>query len=362
LKVSKISPLKRLVTITPETTLDLLNLFMVVEEGDIVYAMVGREMKKERSDGSYDSERVRVEVGVEVEKKSLNPVMRRLDLLGVIRYESREMGLLGKYHTIHVGRGTELTLESRRNFPRLEGMASYYRSRPQKRIAVVLLDDEGMSISSIGPEDTETLYRKRITSAGKHDLDERLRSIHQLFSSGATVLEKQLDDDVEILVFGPSIYLDDFMKYLREHRKDLLKRIRKAGYVSDSSAAGLPEILRSGLLHDYEGSLKVVADAEAVETLLARLASKPEAVAVGLREVLTAVEMGAVERLLISEDFLWERLVEPDVTQLLQKAEAHRANLQVIASNSEPSDKLNSLGGVAALLRYSVDLSFLKTR
>jgi len=361
MKVSKISPLKRLVTVTPETTLDLLNLYMVVEEGDMVYAVVGREMKKERSDGSVDSERVRVEVGVEVERKSLNPLMRRLDLLGVIRYESREIGLLGKYHSIHVGLGTELTLESRRNFPRLESMASYYRSRPLKRIAVVMLDDEGMSIFSIGPDDTETLYRKRITSAGKHDPDERLKSIHQLFSSGATVLEEKLDENVEILVFGPSIYLDDFMKHLREHRKDLLKRIRKAGYVSDSSSAGLPEILRSGLLHEYGESLKIVADAEAVENLLARLVSKPEAVAVGLREALAAVEMGAVDRLLISEDFLWEKLSEPDVAQLLQRAENHKTRVQVITSNSESSDKLKSLGGVAAMLRYSVDLSFLRS-
>ncbi|MEM1944290.1 MAG: hypothetical protein QW756_04985 [Nitrososphaerota archaeon] len=360
MKVSKISPLKRLVTVTPETTLDLLNLFMVVEEGDTVYAEVGRELKRERVDGSYDSERVRVKVGVEIERKSLNPLMRRLDLLGLIRYESRQLGLLGKYHTVHVGCGTELTVESRKGYHRLESMAAYYRRKMEKRVVVVLLDDEGISILRLGPHGVEPLYKKRISSVGKHDLAERVRSINTLYSGAATTLD-ELGEDMDILVFGPTVYLDDLMRYLRERRKGLLSKIRKAGYVSDSSTAGLSEILRAGLLHEYGDSLKIVTDTEAVEELLSRLAEKPDTVAVGLRESLAALEMGAAQRLLVSEDFLWERITEPDVSKILRRAEEMKMGVQVIASNSEPSDKLNSLGGVATILRYPVNPSLLRT-
>ncbi|MEM2036771.1 MAG: hypothetical protein QXG21_04350, partial [Candidatus Caldarchaeum sp.] len=66
MRVLKVSPLKRFVSVVPETTLDLLNLYRVVDVGDLVYCVTSRELKKERRNGSVDSMRVMVELGVEV--------------------------------------------------------------------------------------------------------------------------------------------------------------------------------------------------------------------------------------------------------------------------------------------------------
>ncbi|GBC69425.1 hypothetical protein HRbin01_01123 [archaeon HR01] len=360
MKVTKISPLKRLVTVIPESTLDILNLFMVLDVDDVVYAEVSREMKKERRDGSVDSERVRLEIGLQLERKSLNPMMKRLELLGIIKYESRKLGLLGKYHTIHVNVGTEITIESRRNYARLESMARYYRQRPENKIAVVLLDDEGVSALLLGPQSAETLYHRRVSTAGKHDPDERYKTLASLYSSAAAALEEKLDAETEILLFGPAVYLEDFKKHLSGRGGDLLARVRKSGYVSDSSAAGLSEILRSGMLSEYGERLKMVADSKAVEELLARMSSSPDRVALGFDEAVSALEMAAVDKLLVAEDFLWERLHEEEVAGMLVKAEATGAGVQVVASGSEPSDILSSLGGVVALLRYPVDPSLLR--
>jgi protein pelota len=360
LRITKISPLKRLVTAVPETTLDLLNLFMVLEVDDMVYAEVSREMKKERRDGSVDSERVRLEIGLQLERKSLNPMMKRLELLGIIRYESRKLGLLGKHHSIHVNVGTEITVESRKNYVRLESMARYYRQQPENKIAVVLLDDEGVSALLLGPHSAETLYNKRVSATGKEDPDERFKTLNNLYSSAAAALGEKLDTKTEILLFGPAVYLEDFRKHLREHAGDLLDCVKKSGYVSDSTAAGLSEILRSGMLSEYGERLKMVTDSKALEELLARLASSPDKVAIGFDEAVAALEMAAVEKLLVGEDFLWERLHEEGVAGMLEKAGATGASVQVIASGSEPSDTLSSLGGVVALLRYPVDPSLLK--
>ncbi|MEM2808354.1 MAG: hypothetical protein QXJ09_07515, partial [Candidatus Caldarchaeum sp.] len=65
-------------------------------------------------------------------------------------------------------------------------------------------------------------------------------------------------------------------------------------------------------------------------------------------------------KVLVSEDFLWSRYMDKDVWELVDRAEAHGASVRVISTGSEATDKLNGLGGVAAILRYSVDPSLLR--
>ncbi|MEM4536460.1 MAG: hypothetical protein QXP92_04395, partial [Nitrososphaerota archaeon] len=102
--------------VLPENTLDLLNIFRLVSIGDVMYSETNREIKKERADGRFDSERVSVTFGIMVEKKFVDPLLRRISFTGRIVYESRELDLVGKYHTVHVVPGVELKIESRERF------------------------------------------------------------------------------------------------------------------------------------------------------------------------------------------------------------------------------------------------------
>ncbi len=357
MRVLRVDALKRLVEVVPETTLDLLNVFRLVSVGDTLYSETSREVKKERADGSYDSERVRLRIGVEVEKKTLEPMMRRIAFLGRIVYESRDLGLEGKYHSIHLSPGTPITIESRQNFQRLNAFAKHYK-RYEKLVGgdllVVLVDDEGISVIQIGRLGMKALFEKRLVAAGKREPEERLRAVAMLYSGAANVLEKRVEEDEssEILVFGPSIFVDDFLQYLKRNKRGLLSRVRRTGYVSEGASSGIGELLRNRVLHEYGERVKVVADAEAVEELIAAMARDPASVAVGLRECLRAVELGAVSRLLVDEAFLWEHLTESDVERLLDMAEQSGAAVQVIASGYEAADKIAALGGVAATLRY----------
>jgi protein pelota len=83
--------------------------------------------------------------------------------------------------------------------------------------------------------------------------------------------------------------------------------------------------------------------------------SQDGAVAYGEKEVQEAVELGAVEQVLIADTLLRDE----NITKLIEKAEAMRAVIVILSSGFEPGERLVALGGIAALLRYRQEKRWL---
>lgn len=348
-------PLKRIVVFVPEGSVDLLNLFRLIAPGDVLYSETSREVKKERAYGRMDSERVRVTLGVEVERKLVDPLMRRVGFSGRIVYESRPLDLVGKHHTIHVHPGMEVKVRSEKGFERLQAFASHYRREErERRVLCVALDNEGIAAAEFTGHGLKSLYSKRIQVPDKSARvvvdEERIKR----FGEVAEIIEEYLSEHegAEVVVLGPSIFVEDFTDYLRKNRRKVLSRVRRRGYVSVGREEGLAEALRSGVLADYAEALKPVRDAAEVERFIKVMSENPEKVALGLREVEEAWRLGAVEKVLAAESFLWDRIADEEVARILDEVERGRLELQVILDGLEASEKIRGLGGVVAFLRY----------
>ena len=86
-----------------------------------------------------------------------------------------------------------------------------------------------------------------------------------------------------------------------------------------------------------------------MENLLKRIACELP-VAYGRAEVGKAIEYGACEELLVSDTLLRD----PDIVEMLNRAEQTNAKIVVFSSSFEPGTKLDALGGIAAILRYNI--------
>ena len=79
------------------------------------------------------------------------------------------------------------------------------------------------------------------------------------------------------------------------------------------------------------------------------LATEPNKVSYGESEVNRALEMGAVDKLLISES------LDDDKAELFeQKAEASGAEFTVISTDTSEGEQLRDIGKVAAILRFAL--------
>ncbi|MEM3397879.1 MAG: hypothetical protein QXU28_04480 [Nitrososphaerota archaeon] len=358
--IRQVNPLKRFIMVLPENTLDLLNIFRLVSIGDVMYSETNREIKKERADGRFDSERVSVTFGIMVEKKFVDPLLRRISFTGRIVYESRELDLVGKYHTVHVVPGVELKIESRERFDRLYSFSLNYSRRRSRRIICITLDNEGVAVSEFSNLGLRVLYSKNIPSRTKMYEEFVEDSTYEVFDEVVKLMQGILkeDKDVEIALLGSSISVEKFVGYLgRKNAKNVLEKIKKKGYTSLGREEGLREALRSGELREYAEELKPVKDSIEVENFIREMSGNPEKVALGLKEVLEAAKMKAVEKVLISESFLWENIIDERLSSLLDEAEHGRIKLRVILNGLEASDKIRGLGGIVATLRYPLRLS-----
>ncbi len=351
--VVRVDAVKRKVELVPESSLDLINLFRLVKPGDIVYSKTSRELKKERASGRMDSERIQVTLGIEVESKAADPLMRRIRLSGRIVYESRDLDLIGKHHTLTIYPGNPLKIESQRDFERLRSFAKSYEGKKESMVICVSLDDEDLAVAEFSSRGVKIAYSKSLPRADKS------------IQWGEQELERFFDEVVEvikglpetgILLIGPRIFVERFLAYLRRREKDLLNRVTGSLNISIGGEAGIREALRSSAIPEYLRELKPFRDMMEVENFIRVMSGDPERVAIGLDEVYEAWSIGAVERILVAESYLWENLENERLEKLLEQAERGGLELHVLVDGLEASEKIAGLGGIVALLRYKMPL------
>ena len=87
-----------------------------------------------------------------------------------------------------------------------------------------------------------------------------------------------------------------------------------------------------------------------MDEVLLRIATEG-AVAYGINEVRRAIAYGAAETVLVSDTLLRNE----EVTGLIEQAEYVGASVVVMSTEFEPGERLEALGGAAALLRYKIE-------
>ena len=97
------------------------------------------------------------------------------------------------------------------------------------------------------------------------------------------------------------------------------------------------------------GDLQLSREVKLMDEVLVRIA-QDGAVAYGKKPVESAIEYGAVEEVLLADTLIRDRTIVP----LIESAERMGAKIVVLSTEFEPGERLDALGGIAALLRYKV--------
>ncbi|MCS7143344.1 MAG: hypothetical protein NZ920_06140 [Aigarchaeota archaeon] len=349
--VKQLDEKERRVVLVPESGIDLLNVYRLVSEGDLVYSETTREVKKYRADGSVDSERVQVVIGIELEKKSLDPVMRRVDLLGkIVSVKGYRADIEKKYHTIHLGINDRVTLVSRTNFWKVVRLAKASRGASESRpllclsvddetASLFLIDEGGIEqVSSVsdpldlGPKSNTVAWTKR-ESKGLADLL-------------ATAEELVGERGYELVLIGPSIITDEVMKRAKRCHRSLLNSLKKTVATSSGGEVGLMEAIRRGALgEDYRPLRETVI----LERVLKLLATEGVRVYIGIDEVRDALERGDISLVIVSEDFIWSNVDDERVKLVLDQVESGRIEAVIMTSGSESAHSLNRLHGIVGV-------------
>lgn len=150
-----------------------------------------------------------------------------------------------------------------------------------------------------------------------------------------------------IIVGGPIPTKDEFLEgeYLQTKLQEkVIGRID----IGNTDESGLGELVEKSqdLLSDQE----IIYEKKLLERFFETLGAKPDLAAYKLDSVKRALEMGAVDTLLLSKDLNKETSKE-----LKKMAENISSKIEIISIDTEEGQQFNNLSGIGAILRFKIN-------
>jgi len=340
--------LKRgIVKLIPENMDDLWHLYNIIEKGDLVRALTFRtaEQKGDKI-RTKKGEKKPMVLTIRVENVEFHDFSDRLRIHGIIEEGPQD---IGSHHTINlkVGDYKEITIVKERWAPHhLKRIDEALRSRGKNDVIVVSLDDEEACIAVIRNSGVQVIAEIESGKSGK--LYESENKEKEYFARIVSII-KNLAEDLPIVISGPGFTKDRLASYGREKEPEIFKRvfIYSSGNVGIS---GVYEVIKSGTIDRVVSDNRVIKEVTLIEKFIEELA-KDGAVTYGKKEVLDALNMGAVSHLLILDSIAKTKEGE----EILTLARDRGAEFTIINSKIEAGKKLEGLGGIAAFLRFKLD-------
>ena len=346
------------VMVMPEVLDDFWVLYNVIQKGDTVYAKTTREVKfDERYDRPEKGKRISVQLGISAEKVMWDRYLNQLRVHGIVSECPKDIGALGSHHTLSISLNKPLTIVKEKWLKYQLDQLDRATERGVRPIAVISIDDEGYCVAVLRGFGFDIKAEETISLPGKLKADERTKTLHELFKSASKTLE-QVSADIQapVVLLGLGFIKNDFLKYLEDRMPELREKIIDIKSVNSTGQAGIYEALRSGILAKALKHVRVAEEAEDVEEVLKRLGKERATVTYGLAEVERANSLGAVEKLLLTDIRLREASDEERniLERLMRDTVSRRGRIIIISTEHEAGVKLNSLGGIAALLRFPI--------
>ena len=147
-----------------------------------------------------------------------------------------------------------------------------------------------------------------------------------------------------IILGGPGPTKEEFAEYLNNEIRKKIIGIKDVTYTDESGLHDLVEKSQDLLANEI-----IVQERIIMTRFFEKLGKEPNKVAYGVNEVKEALDLGAVEIVLVNEDY-----DEKGITELEDLCEKMGSKIQLISVDTREGKQLKDLGSVAAILRYEL--------
>jgi protein pelota len=358
LKVVEYTPKKGIVKVVPEDLDDLWILYNVIRKGDRVYSKTSRAVKLAVEGSRPDrGKRVSMLVGLRVVNVAFRRDSNRLRVHGLITAAPEMYEVQGSRHTISVVVDRPLTIVKdqwlEHDFQRLKEASQGERTP----IIVVSIDDQECCVAYLRRSGIDVKASIQARLPGKREAAARDTARSKYFSAILRQLLEAWNREFGLMtIVGPGFLKDRLRQYISEKNTEISKRIRAVRTVPSGGVTGVEQAVRSGVLTKVIREVRIIEESKAVGELLARLGSQYGDVSYGIDDVARVVAIAAVELLLVTDELLREGSDEErqGLERLMRNAEAYGGKVMIVTVGHDAGRQLRGLGGIAALLRYSV--------
>lgn len=334
-----------------ETLDDLWYLKILLKEGDRVSSKTFRRIRSEDIVRADRGERKPVFIEIEVEKVRFSEYKNSLRITGKIRNASDESVPLGSYHTIEVKVGDTIFISKEFSGQEIEILKEALKSSKKAEVLILCIEDDEAEFSIVRKRGIDHVARISYAVSGKRNLKEHDKSRKEFFSQILNKLKELVDREKldKVIIAGVGFFKEDFFDFLKEKEKKIAE-ICSLVDVSSSARACVQEVLKKGAVEKVCEESRIAKETKLVEEVLKEIAKDGKAT-YGLKDVKKALNYSAVDTLLVTDNAV-KRIKEAE--ELMNLARETGAKVYIISTEHEAGEKLDSIGGIAAILRFKI--------
>ena len=321
---------------------DLWHLYNAIEAGDIVSALTARR-DEARADviRSERTEKRKMWLGIRVEKVEFHEFAEWLRIHGTIEEGPQD---IGAYHTLNITKDEELTVRKTWTRSQLEILDRAERDTEKPLVTLLAIDDDEAVIAQLRQYGVKKLGNVQSGRSGKY-FSQKAEKSDSYFDEILGIMSSA-GSQGPLVIIGPGFAKESFSAYGRQRQPALFSECQMVSSGQSGSAA-IQEILKKGIGSKVLEDSRVGQETRLVERLLAEM-GKEGRYAYGRDEVGKALQAGAVESLMVTSSAARNRSLE----NLLDMARDSGADVAIVSEHHDAGKKLESLGGVGAILRY----------
>ena len=339
------------VSFIAEETDDLLIIRRLLKKGDKIVGETTRVIKQEKEYSRPDKgERIKIRLAIEIEKISLDDVLDRIRVGGMITESNNDAVPHGSHHSFIVKMNEPFNLVKKKWTAIEKKLAK--KKQHGETFVLVAIDTGDCGIGKLKGTHLHLLPNMYSGSSGK-----RYKSnfkIEKFFDDVTKALSTVIQKDDMVIIFGPGETRKKFGNFLSKTTLGQKIQIKVVEGIDSGGEDGIHIFTKSDSMKEIMSDSKLAKVSQIIDKVMILANKTSKKFSMGLEETRKANEFGAIESLVFSEKVIQEH-DEQEVIDFLNDVDSKGGELFSVDSSTDVGLRVSGLGGIISLLRFPVN-------
>ena len=338
------------ISVKPEDSDDLLNLRRIIKKEDKVIGDTTRVLKQDKDYSRPDKgERIKVRISLIVEKISLDDVLDKLRIAGIISESSNELVPHGSHHSFILKINDGITISKKKWLPIEKNLLE--SNNNQVGFVLVAIDTGDCGIAKLRGTHLEFIPNIYSGSSGKRYKTNF--NIEKFFEQVQLAVSTVLKDGDLIVIFGPGETKKRFSNFIQKSQNTQKYKVQVVDGIDSGGEDGIYIFTKSQSMKEIMSDSKLAKASSIIDEVMLLANKKSRKFTMGFDETFNANQIGAVESLVFSDKAIQDN--EQRMIDFLNDVESKGVKIYSVDSSTDIGLRVTGLGGIVSLLRYAVE-------
>ncbi|MCH7561756.1 MAG: pelota family protein, partial [Thaumarchaeota archaeon] len=318
------------ISVKPEDSDDLLNLRRIIKKEDKVIGDTTRVLKQDKDYSRPDKgERIKVRISLIVEKISLDDVLDRLRIAGIISESSNELVPHGSHHSFILKINDGITISKKKWLPIEKNLLE--SNNNQVGFVLVAIDTGDCGIAKLRGTHLEFIPNIYSGSSGKRYKTNF--NIEKFFEQVQLAVSTVLKDGDLIVIFGPGETKKRFSNFIQKSQNTQKYKVQVVDGIDSGGEDGIYIFTKSQSMKEIMSDSKLAKASSIIDEVMLLANKKSRKFTMGFDETFNANQIGAVESLVFSDKAIQDN--EQKMIDFLNDVESKGVKIYSVDSSTD---------------------------